>query len=119
MNHEASPTAAAASVTSWRAAFPALSQNVNGHPLTYLDSAATTLRPQAVIDALVAYYSTDNANPTPVHSLGSRAGQHLARARTAVAAFVNAEPSEIIFVRGTSEGVNLVAGTWGAEHLRP
>src|SRR5262245_34990767 len=112
MNREVPPAAATATVESWPAAFPALAQTVHGHPLTYLDSAATTLRPQAVIDALGRAYSADNANPTPVHSLGSRAGQHLARARAAVAAFVNAEPSEIIFVRGTSEGVNLVAGTW-------
>jgi cysteine desulfurase / selenocysteine lyase len=103
----------------WASAFPALTQVVNGHRLTYLDSAATTLRPQSVIEALVDYYSTDNANPSPTHTLASRAAQRLANARAAVARFVHAtDPGEIIFVRGTSEGVNLVASTWGAANLR-
>ena len=100
--------------------FPALRQRVNGQPLVYLDSAATTLRPQAVIDALVDYYSTDNANPSPVHTLAARAAARLSAAREAAAHFVNAaSPSEIIFVRGTTEGMNLVASTWGASHLSP
>ncbi|HYB93838.1 MAG TPA: cysteine desulfurase [Vicinamibacterales bacterium] len=104
----------------WPSAFPALTQRVNGHPLTFLDSAATTLRPQSVIDALVDFYSTDNANPSRVHTLASRAGDRLAAARQQVARFVNAaDPAEIIFVRGTSEGINLVAGTWGAANLKP
>src|SRR4030095_5481058 len=103
----------------WPSQFPALSQVVNGHRLTYLDSAATTLRPQSVIDALVDYYSTDNANPSPVHTLASRAARRLADAGATVARFINAnDPGEIIFVRGTSEGVNLVAGTWGTANLR-
>src|SRR5262245_1592157 len=99
--------------------FPALRQHVNGQPLNYLDSAATTLRPQPVIDALVDYYSTDNANPSPVHTLGRRAGERLAEARATVAGFINAhEPAEVIFVRGTSEGANLVARAWGDANLR-
>ena len=103
----------------WPSTFPALQQRVNGHPLCFLDSAATTLRPQSVIDALVDYYSTDNANPTRVHTLGSRAADRLALARQAVARFVNApDPAEIVFVRGTTEGVNLLAETWGAASLR-
>ena len=98
----------------WPSAFPALRQQVNGHPLTFLDSAATTLRPQSVIDALVDYYSTDNANPSRVHTLASRAADRLAAARQDVARFVNApDPSEIIFVRGTTEGINLVASHLG------
>jgi len=98
--------------------FPALRQQVNGEPLIYLDSAATTLRPQSVIDALVDYYSTDNANPSPVHSLAARAAGRLSAAREAAARFVNAaSPGEIIFVRGTTEGMNLVAQTWGAASL--
>src|ERR671910_715010 len=77
-----------------QAAFPALGQRVNGQPLTYLDSAATTLRPRAVIDALVEFYSTDNANPSPVHHLASRAAGRLAEARGIVARFINApDPS--------------------------
>jgi cysteine desulfurase / selenocysteine lyase len=104
---------------SWPSTFPALAQHINGHPLTFLDSAATTLRPQSVIDALSDYYATDNANPSRVHTLASRAADRLAAARQAVAKFVNAsDASEIIFVRGTTEGINLVATTWGAEILR-
>ena len=103
----------------WPSTFPALSQRVNGHPLIFLDSAATTLRPQSVIDALVDYYSTDNANPSRVHTLASRAADRLAAARQRVARFVNAaDPAEIIFVRGTSEGLNLIASTWGAATLK-
>jgi selenocysteine lyase/cysteine desulfurase len=96
----------------WASAFPALRQRANGHPLTYLDSAATTLRPQAVINALVEFYSTDNANPSPVHALAARAAQRLGAARETVAKFVNAAAaSEIIFIRGTTEGMNLVASS--------
>lgn len=103
----------------WPSPFPALRQQVNGHPLAYLDSAATTLRPQSVIDALVDYYSGDNANPARVHTLASRAADRLAEARQAVARFVNAaDAAEIVFVRGTTEGMNLVATTWGAATLR-
>jgi cysteine desulfurase / selenocysteine lyase len=121
----ASRTAVAAKDThtvvqhTWPSAFPALTQQINGHPLTFLDSAATTLRPQSVIDALVDYYSTDNANPSRVHTLASRAADRLTRARQEVARFVNAsDPSEIIFVRGTSEGINLVATTFGAATVK-
>jgi cysteine desulfurase/selenocysteine lyase len=103
----------------WPSTFPALGQQINGHPLTFLDSAATTLRPQSVIEALVNYYSTDNANPSRVHTLASRAADRLAAARQQVAQFVNAaDPSEIIFTRGTTEGVNLVASTWGGATLK-
>lgn len=103
----------------WPSNFPALQQRVNQHPLSFLDSAATTLRPQSVIDALVDYYSTDNANPSRVHTLASRAADRLAAARQTLARFVNAtDPTEIIFVRGTTEGINLVASTWGAANLQ-
>ena len=99
--------------------FPALRQEVNGQPLTYLDSGATTLRPQSVIDALVDYYSTDNANPAPVHRLAARAADRLTLARRTLAKFVHAaDPSEIIFVRGTTEGINLVASAWGGANLK-
>jgi len=101
------------------AAFPALRQQVGGRQLTYLDSAATTLRPQAVIDALANFYSTDNANPSPVHALARRAASRLASARQTVAGFINAHsPSEVIFTRGSTEGINLIAGTWGAANLK-
>ena len=103
----------------WPSTFPALEQRINEQPLVFLDSAATTLRPQSVIDALVEFYSTDNANPARVHTLASRAADRLANARQTVARFVNATgPSEIVFTRGTTEGLNLIAGTWGAANLR-
>jgi cysteine desulfurase/selenocysteine lyase len=102
------------------ASFPALRQQIGGRPLTYLDSAATTLRPQAVIDALADFYATDNANPAPVHTLARRAASRLAAARQTVARFINAHsPNEVIFTRGTTEGINLIASTWGAANLRP
>ncbi len=103
----------------WPSTFPGLRQLTHGHQLTYLDSAATTLRPQSVIDALMSFYSTDNANPSPVHTLAARAAQRLSAARQTVAKFINATgANEVIFVRGTTEGMNLVAGTWGAANLR-
>jgi cysteine desulfurase/selenocysteine lyase len=103
----------------WKSAFPALRQVTNNQPLIYLDSAATTLRPQSVIDALSTFYSTDNANPSPVHALASRAAQRLSAARQTIARFINAgDASEVIFVRGTTEGVNLVASTWATANLR-
>lgn len=104
----------------WPSTFPALGQRINDQRLVFLDSAATTLRPQSVIDALSTYYATDNANPSRVHTLASRAADRLAEARRTVARFVNAnDPSELVFVRGTTEGINLVAGTWGAANLHP
>jgi SufS family cysteine desulfurase len=99
--------------------FPALGQRVNGHPVAYLDSAATTLRPESVIEAIAEYYRGDNANPSPAHTLAQRSADRLAGARRALARFVNApDPSEIIFVRGTTEGINLVANTWAEANLR-
>jgi cysteine desulfurase/selenocysteine lyase len=103
----------------WPSTFPALRQTIGGHPLTFLDSAATTLRPQSVIDALVDFYATDNANPSRVHTLASRAADRLAGARQELARFVNAaDPSEIIFTRPTTEGINLVANTWAAQNQK-
>ena len=102
----------------WPSTFPSLQQQVNGQALAYLDSAATTLRPQSVIDAISRFYATDNANPARVHQLAGRAADRLALARQAAARFVNAaDPLEIIFVRGSTEGLNLVASTWGAMSL--
>jgi cysteine desulfurase/selenocysteine lyase len=109
-----------ADVESWRAQFPALRQSVNGQPLAYLDSAATTLRPRAVIDAMARFQETDNANPSAAaHTLARRAAEHYAGARQRVASFLNAaDASEIVFTKGTTEGVNLVAATWAAANLR-
>lgn len=105
----------------WRSAFPALRQRVNGHPLVYLDSAATTLKPEPVIEAIADYYRGPNANPSrTLHTLAGRAAAALDGARTAVAGFIGAtDPLEVVFTRGTTEALNLVAATWGAAHLGP
>ena len=103
----------------WRADFPALGQLVNGKPLAYLDSAATTLRPAAVIDAVADYYRTANANPSAtLHTLARRSAQRYLEARAEVARFINADPREIIWTRGTTEGINLFAAAWGGANLR-
>jgi cysteine desulfurase/selenocysteine lyase len=107
--------------STWREAFPALRQEVNGKPLAYLDSAATTLRPRAVIDAISSFYARDNANPGgTLHTLARRASAAMEGARSTVASFIGAsDPLEIIFTRGTTEGLNLVATAWGRSHLKP
>ncbi|MGH7679475.1 MAG: aminotransferase class V-fold PLP-dependent enzyme, partial [Gemmatimonadaceae bacterium] len=104
----------------WRQHFPALSQQVNGHPLAYLDSAATTLRANPVIDAIAAFDRTANANPgAALHTLARRSSQLYDEARRTVAEFVNAvEPGEVVFTRGTTDGINLVAAAWGGANLR-
>jgi len=95
--------------------FPALHQEVHGHPLVYLDNAATTQKPHVVIEALRAYYSADNANVhRGVHLLSERATEAYEGARARIQRFINAgNPREIVFVRGTTEGINLVAQTFG------
>ncbi len=104
-----------------RVDFPVLDQHVGGRPLVYLDNAATTQKPRAVIDALARFYERDNSNVhRGLHALSMRAtdGYEAARARTAK--FINAvDPAEIVFTRGTTESVNLVADSWGAAHLKP
>ena len=109
------------SPATWRDAFPALSQRVNGYPLAYLDTAATALRPQTVIDAVAGFYGTINANPgAGLHTLARRAHGALEEARATVASFIGTpDPLEVIFTRGTTEGLNLVASTWGLANLRP
>lgn len=104
-----------------RSDFPVLDQQVNGHPLVYLDSAASSQKPRAVIDTLTRYYERDNANVhRALHELSNRATEAFEQARTKVARFINApSQDEIIFTRGTTEGINLVANTWGAQNLKP
>ncbi len=99
-----------------RADFPILHQQVHGKPLVYLDSGATAQKPRAVIDALVRYYERDNANVhRGLHALSMRATDAYEGARTRVAKFLNAaDPAEIIFTRGTTEGINLVARSYAA-----
>ena len=98
-----------------RADFPILNQMINGKPLVYLDNAATSQKPQSVIDTLVNYYSTENANVhRGVHTLSQRATDDYEEARDKVKRFINAEKDEeIIFVRGTTEGINLISQTYG------
>ncbi len=104
-----------------RECFPLLAQEVNGHPLVYLDNAATTQKPQAVLDALVAYYHNDNANVhRGVHTLAERSTAAFESARQRVATFINATSHrEIVWTRGTTESINLVAHSFGGENLRP
>lgn len=104
-----------------RADFPILRQTINGQPLVYLDNAATGQKPQAVIDALVNYYATENSNVhRGVHTLSQRATDAYEGARAKVRQFINAAADrEIIFVRGTTEGINLVAQTWGRQNVGP
>ena len=102
-----------------RADFPILARKIGGKPLVYLDNAATTQKPQAVIDALVRYYSAENANiHRGVHTLSQEATDHYEQVRHTVQHFINAgDPGEIIFLRGTTEGINLVAQTWGRANI--
>jgi cysteine desulfurase/selenocysteine lyase len=108
-------------ISSARADFPALHQEVNGKPLVYLDNAATTQKPEAVIRAIDTYYRRDNANVhRGIHELSRRATVAFEEARGKVAAWIGApDPSELVWTRGTTEGINLVAWSWGTYNLRP
>ncbi|MCO4205739.1 aminotransferase class V-fold PLP-dependent enzyme [Aeromonas taiwanensis] len=103
-----------------RSQFPALAQEVNGHPLVYLDNAATTQKPKAVLDAINHYYRADNANVhRAAHALSGRATRAFEDARETVARFINTPRShEVIWTRGTTEAINLVAQSWGVSELR-
>ncbi|HET6273178.1 MAG TPA: cysteine desulfurase [Bacteroidota bacterium] len=100
--------------------FPLLRQSVNGKPLVYLDNAATSQKPQVVIDALMRYYQEENSNiHRGVHYLSEKATQSYEASRAKVRKFVNAASvQEVIFVRGTTEGINLVAGSYGRKNIR-
>ena len=99
--------------------FPILHQEVHGKPLVYLDNAATTQKPQSVIDALVHYYEHDNANVhRGVHELSQRATNDYEDARVVVRNFLGAAASEeIIYTRGTTESINLVTASWGRANV--
>tara|TARA_B100001971_G_scaffold112494_2_gene103537 strand:+ start:1619 stop:2869 length:1251 start_codon:yes stop_codon:yes gene_type:complete len=103
-----------------RAQFPSLHQQVYDHPLVYLDSGASAQKPDVVIDAISNYYRNDHANVhRGVHKLAERATDAFEGARERIASFINAEsPREIIFVRGATEGINLVAQSWGQQNLK-
>jgi len=104
-----------------RADFPILDQKVNGYPLIYLDNAATSQKPKAVIDAINHYYTRDNANVhRGIHELSNRASVAYENTRTRAAKFLNARSvDEIVFTRGTTEAINLVAHSWGGKFLKP
>jgi cysteine desulfurase/selenocysteine lyase len=115
-----------ADLSSWdiesvRADFPILQQKIRGKPLVYLDNAATSQKPRVVIDAVRNYYEHENANiHRAVHFLSERATEAYEGARRAVQGFLNARASnEIIFVRGATEGINLVMQSYGRTHVGP
>ncbi len=103
-----------------RADFPILSQQIYGKELAYLDNAATTQKPQCVIDAISHYYAFDNANVhRGVHALSERATAEYEGARKIIAGFFNARSErEVIFTRGTTEAINLIASSWGGANIR-
>jgi len=111
-------------MASWetvRADFPTLNQQVNGKPLVYLDNAATVQRPRQVLDALQRFYERDNSNVhRGLHALSMRATDAYEGARARLARFINAAaPDEIVFTRGTTESINLVAASWAGARLKP
>jgi cysteine desulfurase/selenocysteine lyase len=100
--------------------FPILHQEVNGKPLVYFDNAATTQKPQRVIDALNKYYTLDNANiHRAAHTLAARSTEYFEQTRKAIQQFINAkEDAECIFTKGVTESINLVVQTWGRQFLQ-
>ena len=115
------PDAAPFDVERIRRDFPILAREVNGHPLAYLDNAASAQRPQAVIDAIAHYYSEIHANVhRGVHTLSQRATEAFESARERARGFINASSTrEVIFVRGTTEAINLVAQAYARPRLKP
>lgn len=107
------------SVEAIRRDFPILLERVNGHPLVWLDNAATTQKPQSVIDRIAYFYQHENSNiHRAAHELAARATDAYEEARSKVARFLNASSSdEIVFVRGATEAINLVAKSWGRQHV--
>ena len=100
--------------------FPILARRIHGHPLVYLDSAATSQKPAAVIDAMDDYYRRYNANPhRGVYAISEEATAAYESARQRVATFINAaSPKEVIFTRNTTEAINLVRYSWGRAHVQ-
>ena len=101
--------------------FPILREQINGHPLVYFDNGATAQKPRSVLQAIQHYYEHENANVhRGIHELSNRATAAYEGARERLARFINARAAqEIIFTRGTTEGINLVAETWALNHLKP
>src|SRR5690625_2898076 len=113
-------TTASSGIEVFRKDFPVLKQEVNGHPLIYLDNAATTQKPRQVISAMNSYYERDNANVhRGIHALSHRATVGFEEGRERVAEFINANSSdEVVFTRGTTEAINLFARSWGGAFLK-
>jgi len=98
--------------------FPILERRINGHPLIYLDSGATSQKPNQVIDAVADYYREYNANVhRGVYALSAEATEHYEEARKKIAKFINAEPEEIIFTKNASEAINMVMYTYGEQNI--
>jgi cysteine desulfurase/selenocysteine lyase len=124
MTTEATIPASREQMIDWdslRPDFPILHQRIHGHPLIYLDNAATSQKPRAVLDALRNYYERDNANVhRGIHELSNRATAAYEAARARAGRFINARSGdEIVFTRGTTESINLVAHSWGSKNLKP
>src|SRR5579863_3827929 len=101
-----------------RADFPILHQEVNGYPLIAFDNASTSHKPQSVIDAVVQFYTTTNANTyRGIHVFAEKATQQYEDARKKVAQFIGADQNEIIFTRGCTSGINFIAATWADVHV--
>src|SRR3954471_24882090 len=100
--------------------YPVLKQTIHGKPLVYLDSAATAQKPQVVIDAIRKFHEVDCANiHRGVHELSQRSTVAYEQTRTRVKRFLNSKSTdELIFVRGTTEGINLVASSWGRKNVK-
>ena len=121
MRAHAQVTSGGLATSAIRADFPILDQDVNGHALAYLDNAASSQRPRQVIDAVAEYYRHDHANVhRGVHQLSQRATEAFEGARSKMRAFINAASDrEIIWTRGTTESINLVAQAWARPRLGP
>jgi len=106
-------------VASIRRDFPILERTINGHPLVFLDSAASSQKPRQVVEALVDYYYNHHANVhRGAHTLATEATEAYEEAHRKVAAFIGADPGEIVFTRNTTEALNLVATSWGRANLK-
>ncbi len=120
MSTVTSPVHTAFDVEKIREDFPVLKQTIHGQPLVYLDNAATAQKPHAVIDAIVKFYEVDCANiHRGVHELSQRSTKAYEQTRAKVKRFLNARATEeIVFVRGTTEGINLVTQSWGRQNVK-
>ncbi len=114
------PSARPLDVAALRADFPLLQRTVNGHPLVYLDSAATSQRPRQVMRAITRYYETSNANVhRGVHTLGNESTDVFEQGRQRVAQFIDADPQGLVFTRNATEALNIVASSYAREMLAP